>query len=83
MISSKTRISFSNQDAAHLYELALEHFCVSKKEGKCIICLRLKNRLETYLGNNKVVYIRKQISKYSYCKNLKNKYQETEIVNLL
>ena len=33
-MNTKRRISFSQFDAAHLYDLALEHFCVSKKEGK-------------------------------------------------
>jgi len=35
---SAPRISFSEYDATHLYELALEHFCVSDKEGVCHVC---------------------------------------------
>lgn len=69
MISSKKRISFSNQDAKHLYELALEHFCISKKDGKCVECFHLKKRLERYVGKNEIVSIKKQVRKHSYCKN--------------
>lgn len=67
-MATKTRISFSRYDAAHLYELAVEHFCVSKEEGACAVCLVLKERLEKFIGEKEVKHIRRQIKKHGYCK---------------
>lgn len=64
----RPRISFSKYDAAHVYELALEHFCVSKKEGVCEVCLVLKRRLEKFIGEKEFERIRRQIKKHGYCK---------------
>ena len=72
MITEKSRISFSQYDAEHLYDLALEHFCVYEKEGKCVLCLRLKKRLELFIGKKEATHIQKQVRKYSHCKNLLN-----------
>ena len=62
----KHRISFSEYDAAHLYELALENFCVSKKDGVCHICLNLKKRLEKLIGAKEAKRIRLRVKKYPY-----------------
>lgn len=64
--NTKRRISFSQYDAVHLYDLALEHFCVSKEEGVCNLCLTLKARLEKFIGAKEVKYIRQQVKKYPY-----------------
>ncbi|MEK7568500.1 MAG: hypothetical protein AAB497_00105 [Patescibacteria group bacterium] len=63
---SATRISFSEYDAVHLYELALEHFCVSEKEGVCYICLRIKNRLEKMIGKKEVARVRRNVKLHPY-----------------
>ena len=67
-MNTKRRISFSQYDAAHLYDLALEHFCVSKEEGVCHVCVNLKNRLEKFIGEEEVKYIRKQNKRHPYSK---------------
>jgi len=67
-MTTKHRISFSAYDATHLYELALEHFCVSKKEGRCPLCSILKERLEKFIGKKVVQSIRRQVRKYPYSK---------------
>ena len=59
------RISFSGYDAAHLYSLALENFCVSPKEGICYLCLQLKKRMEKFIGEKEVRFTKQQIKKYS------------------
>lgn len=66
--TTQRRISFSVYDAAHLYELALENFCVSKKEGVGPVCFGLKKRLEELIGKTEVVRIRRQIKKHPYGK---------------
>lgn len=63
---SAPRISFSDYDATHLYELALEHFCVSKKEGVCYVCLRIKTRLEKMIGKKEVARIQHQVKQHPY-----------------
>ena len=60
------RISFSQYDAAHVYELALEHFCVSKDEGICPLCLVVKKRFEKFIGEKEVNRIRRQVRKHPY-----------------
>jgi len=67
-MAKHSRISFGQYDAAHLYDLALEHFCVSKKEGVCTMCANLKKRLEKYIGTKEAARIRRQIKKHGYCK---------------
>ncbi|PIX57186.1 MAG: hypothetical protein CO060_03125 [Candidatus Yonathbacteria bacterium CG_4_9_14_0_2_um_filter_43_16] len=63
---SAPRISFSEYDATHLYELALEHFCVSDKEGVCHVCLSLKQRLEKIIGKSEVSRIKRQVKQHPY-----------------
>ncbi|MDO8552861.1 MAG: hypothetical protein Q7S01_05075 [bacterium] len=65
-----SRISFGQYDVAHLYELALEHFCVFKTDGACLICTNLKQRLEKYIGHKEVARIQRQIKKHGYCKKV-------------
>jgi hypothetical protein len=60
------RITFSQHDASHLYELALEHFCI---EEECWQCMGIKKRLEKFIGVNEVRHIRKIIKKNGYCQN--------------
>ena len=67
---SVSRISFTEYDATHLYELALEHFCVSEKEGVCYVCLRLKNRLEKMIGKKEVARIQRQVKQHPYNKKV-------------
>lgn len=59
-------ISLSVSDAAHMYELALENFCVSKKEGICHSCLILKKRFEKFLGEKETKRIQQQVKKHPY-----------------
>jgi len=65
-MAKRHRISFSEYDAAHLYELALENFCVSKREGVCVECLVLKKRLEKFIGKKEIKHIQRQIKKHGY-----------------
>jgi len=67
-MATRRRISFSKHDAAHVYELALEHFCVSKKEGVCAFCLALKKRFENFIGETEVKRMQRQVKKHGYCK---------------
>lgn len=74
MKSKQSRISFDECDIAHLYDLALEHFCVSNKEGVCNMCLRLKTRMEKFIGKKEVSRLNRQVSKNGYCKNNKSTF---------
>ena len=65
-MTKKRYISFSEYDATHLYELALEDFCVSKKEGVCHTCLNLKKRLEKFTGEKEVKSVKRQVKKHPY-----------------
>lgn len=65
-MATKHRISFLEYDAAHLYELAVENFCISKKEGICHTCLDLKKRLEKFIGEKETKRIRRRTKKYPY-----------------
>ena len=58
------RISFGEFDAAHLYSLALENFCVSRKDGICPACREIKQRLENMVGPKGVRSIRQQLKKH-------------------
>jgi len=60
------RISFNEHDIAHLYELALEHFCV---EEECWQCLNIKKRIEKFIGVKEVNRIKRIIKKNGYCKH--------------
>jgi len=59
-------ISLFVNDVAHVYELALENFCVSKKEGICHSCLILKKRFEKFLGDKETKRIQQQVKKHPY-----------------
>ena len=67
-MAAPRHISFSQYDAAHLYELALEHFEVSKEEGVCALCIELKNRLEKFVGQKEVQRIKRLVRKHGYCR---------------
>ena len=58
------RISFGEFDAAHLYSLALENFCVSEKEGVCAACLNIKQRLEKEIGPREARRIQRQAKQH-------------------
>lgn len=60
------RISFSDFDATHLYELALEHFCVSEKEGICHACLSIKTRLEKMISKKEVARVKRNVKLHPY-----------------
>ena len=66
------RISFNHSDAHHLYELALEHFCVYKYDGDCYQCGNLKKRLEKFLGKKDVRYVKRIVKKNGYCDHIVN-----------
>ena len=55
------RISLSEYDAAHLYDLALPTF----QEG-CADCKNLKNRLEDFIGKDVAESIKKQQEEHPY-----------------
>jgi len=59
MMKKSSRISFTEQDSKHLYELSLEHF----QEG----CL--KNRLENFIGKKDIKKIKDSVNKNGYCKD--------------
>jgi hypothetical protein len=63
------RISFDEQHATHLYELALEHFCVGN--AGCSTCSKLKERLENFIGPVVTKEVIKTIKKNGYCNKLK------------
>jgi len=54
-------------DAAHLYELALQHFQVSRSEGICFLCLQLKKKLEKFIGKAEVRRAKKAVKQHPYC----------------
>lgn len=60
------RISFNENDAGHLYELALEHF-----QPKCYTCNKIKGRLEKFIGKKEVDDKTKIIKRNGYCNKLK------------
>lgn len=57
------RISFTEQDSEHLYELSLEHF----QEG-CFVCDKIKKRLEDFIGKKRVQQTKNNVRKNGYCK---------------
>jgi hypothetical protein len=62
---SPKRISFSEHNAAHLYELALEHF-IANSPGECYSCVDIKSRLEKFIGKKEVARIKKSVKKNPY-----------------
>ena len=66
-MEKSNRISFTEQDSKHLYELSLEHF----QEG-CFVCDKIKKHLEDSIGKKDVQRIKNSVSKNTYCKT-KNK----------
>lgn len=65
------RISFDDHHAAHLYELAAEHFCDG--DAGCFTCTRLRERLEAFLDPKEVRAIRRNLKKRGYCNKLTKK----------
>lgn len=65
------RISFDEDSAGHLYELALEHFCVEENAG-CHTCTKIKERLEKFIGEKEVKAITRTIKNNGYCNKLKS-----------
>ena len=63
---SASRISFSEYDAIHLYELALEHFCVSEEGGVCHVFLSIKTRLEKMIGKKEVARVKCNVKLHPY-----------------
>ena len=68
------RISFTQQDLGHLFELSLEHF----QEG-CFWCDKLKKRMEDFIGEKDVKRIKKSVHKNGYCKITEEKDTEKTI----
>jgi hypothetical protein len=60
----KRRISFNEYDVSHLYSLAVENFCISKKEGVCFECLQLEQRMEKFIGEKEAKSIQRQVKKH-------------------
>jgi len=56
------RISFNEDDAAELYELALDNF-----QDGCFRCKNNKERLEKFLGEKHVKRIKRYVKKNPYC----------------
>lgn len=63
------RITFDTHHAIHLYELALEHFCLG--EASCSTCEKIKKRLETFIGERETRAVTRTIKKNGYCNKLK------------
>jgi hypothetical protein len=55
------RISFNQEDASHLYELAYQNF----QEG-CYLCDKNKKRLESFIGTRISKSIRNTLKKNPY-----------------
>jgi len=68
MTRTINRISFTAEDASHLYELALEHFCTG--DAGCSTCKRIKERLEKFIGPEEVKGVTKTIKRNGYCNKL-------------
>lgn len=62
------KIILDEYDAYHLYEIALEHFQINPREGICWLCLRIKKRIEKFLGEKSVKSIKYAVKKNPYCK---------------
>ncbi len=60
------RISFNESDAAHIYDLALNNFQVSRDDGICVQCKALNKRLEKFIGRKDVVAIKRRNKEYPY-----------------
>lgn len=58
---SNNRISFSKQDADHLYELCLQNF-----QDGCWSCEHLKGRIEKFLGEKRVRSTKNSVKKNPY-----------------
>ena len=65
MVNNHRRISFSIDDASHIYELALENFQVDK-DCPCFGCLAIKERLEKFIGEKEVKEIKRIIKRNPY-----------------
>jgi hypothetical protein len=59
------RITFSKFDAEHLYELSLQNFQVDK-DCPCCSCKIIKQRLEKFIGEKSVRWIKRAIKKNPY-----------------
>lgn len=62
-MKKNNRISFTEQDSQHLYELSLEHF-----QKGCFVCHKIKKRLEDFIGKKDVQRIKNGTRKNGYCK---------------
>jgi hypothetical protein len=58
------RISLSHDDACHLYELAYQNFQIS--DAKCVLCTKIKKRLENFIGKEVSESIQKIVKKNPY-----------------
>lgn len=67
-MKKSNRISFSEYDSIHLYELSLEHF----QEG-CFVCIKLKKRLQDFIGEKNTRRIKNVIKNRGYCKSFEEK----------
>ena len=76
-MNNKKRISFSQYDCDHLYELAYSHFCFG-----CAECDHLKARLEKFIGKKEVAALKKILKKHPYCKanERENKTKNKKVV---
>ncbi|MDP2704748.1 MAG: hypothetical protein Q8P01_06140 [bacterium] len=63
-MGQQKRISFGEFDAAHLYSLAVENFCISEREGICFACVSLRARLEKMIGEKEARAIQRQVKKH-------------------
>ena len=59
--SKGKRISFNEYDASHLYEFTSQNF-----QKGCMICKKIKLRLETFIGEKEVKRIKRIIKKHPY-----------------
>jgi hypothetical protein len=55
------RISLSERDAGHIYELASQNF-----QDGCYQCELIKTRLEKFIGPDEVKFIKKIVKKNPY-----------------
>lgn len=69
-MNKERRISFNEHDAAHIYEMIMEHLCVPEQ---CAQCERLNDRFKKFIGPKKFKYIEKLIRNNGYCNKLEGR----------
>lgn len=73
MKKSKDRVTFNQEEAIHLYELALEHFV----DG-CPQCNKVKEKLIKCIGKYNAGWVRECVDEFSYCETIMKERKEVK-----